>query len=333
MTEHKSFKRLVRSRMERTGESYSTARRHVLAASPQPDVRMHDTALLRHVLNGRYSEAMLGGLAGGIGFMYFVFEYKELPAPTMTIVARHHPDPYIPAALRNAGIAHEVTTTGSVRKAEKSLREAENIVICTVDRVQLPWSDSTGAWGPEPYPVGVEAVEDDTVLVLDGELHPLPLTDFLAAWGKKHEMVSIGEQTSEPDIATAVRTTVAHLTGPVLGNNFDVNFGFSGMRKLAKEMRDVKGNKGWTRRWATPGAEKFVRQRLHESLELQYTAAGATRPLYADFLREAGLPGAPEFDASGRLWSQIATSKAPYPDLAALVDEARTLEEQAIAQL
>lgn len=310
MTEQKSLKRLVRSRMERTGESYTTARRHVLANAPRSagGGLMHDSALLRNALGDGWSEAMLAGLAGGIGFMYFVFEYKELKAPTMTIVARHHPDPFIPAALRNAGIEHQVTTTGSVRKAEKALREATGTVICTVDRTKLPWHGLTGEWGPEPYPVGVQGLDGDTVLVDDECLqpNPLPLADFLAAWGKKHEMITIGAATGKPDVRTAVSTTVAHLTGPVLGNNFDVNFGFSGMRKLAAEMRDVKGKKGWSQRWATPGAEFFVLRRLHDCLEVEYTAPSATRQLYADFLREAGLPGVTEFEAAGRIWSDVA---------------------------
>jgi hypothetical protein len=36
MTEHKSFKRLVRARMEKTGESYTAARAHLLVA-PEPE--------------------------------------------------------------------------------------------------------------------------------------------------------------------------------------------------------------------------------------------------------------------------------------------------------
>ncbi len=38
MTRHKSFKRLVRTRMEKTGESYTAARAMVLAAEPSADV-------------------------------------------------------------------------------------------------------------------------------------------------------------------------------------------------------------------------------------------------------------------------------------------------------
>jgi hypothetical protein len=58
-----------------------------------------------------------------------------------------------------------------------------------------------------------------------------------------------GPPPSDLDLAAAVRqaiaTTIAHLTGPVLGNTFDVNFGFSGMAKLAEQLRDGKGKTGW----------------------------------------------------------------------------------------
>src|SRR5689334_14303499 len=37
MTDHRDFKRRVRDRQAQTGESYMTARRHVLAQRPQPE--------------------------------------------------------------------------------------------------------------------------------------------------------------------------------------------------------------------------------------------------------------------------------------------------------
>jgi hypothetical protein len=319
MTEQKSFKHLVRARVARTGESYSTARRHLLGSAPDVPIRtgggtQHASALLHNVLGGRISEAMLAGLAGGIGFMYFVFSYTG-HHPTMTIVTRHHPDPYLPAALRRTGVAHEIAHTTSVRKAEAALRTAlaEGPVICTVDRTLLPWHGLTRQWGPEAYPVGVLAIEGDTVLVDDECVHPnpLPLDDFLAAWSadkkQKHELITVGEGYA-PDVEDAIATTVAHLTGPVLGNNFDVNFGLSGMRKLAEQLRDPKGKQGWARRYADPGALFFALRRLHDCLEVEYGGPSATRPLYAEFLREVGKSEAAElFDESGRVWSAVAT--------------------------
>jgi hypothetical protein len=106
MTEHKALKKRIRERMSRLGETYTTARRHVLPAD-RPDslpagvVDGYDTfgaewhrqsALVAHVLRAGFSEPMIAGLAGGIGFMYAVFEYDGVP-PLMSIVAQHHPEP------------------------------------------------------------------------------------------------------------------------------------------------------------------------------------------------------------------------------------------------
>jgi hypothetical protein len=92
MPTDKDFKRLVRARMGKTGESYTTARSH-LRPDQGPDRpgplrgRHPDTAALARLLaalgvtdpaTGRtLSEATLLGVSGGIGFAYFVFEYEE----------------------------------------------------------------------------------------------------------------------------------------------------------------------------------------------------------------------------------------------------------------
>lgn len=93
MTEHADFKRLVRERMARTGERYTTARAHLLGADPLPSASpaatlggQHDqTAALRDLLVAEGvdaphtalppTEALLLGLGGGIGAAVFTFVY------------------------------------------------------------------------------------------------------------------------------------------------------------------------------------------------------------------------------------------------------------------
>ena len=138
MTSQKHLKAAVRARMTRTCERYTTARRHVVgdpAGSPpagaQPGYRTfgggrhHDSALLVHVLEAAgataahdgqpLSEPMVTGLAGGIGFMYFSFSY-EGHLPTMTIVPRIHPRPFVLGALERA------SRTGSPRRRARPRR-------------------------------------------------------------------------------------------------------------------------------------------------------------------------------------------------------------------
>ncbi|MFB7173085.1 DUF4872 domain-containing protein [Streptomyces sp. NPDC056254] len=140
--------------------------------------------------------------------------------------------------------------------------------------------------------------------------------------------------------------TAARLTGPVLGNKFDVNFGFSGMEKFAAQLRDTRTKAGWERRFAAPDAFRAGTRRLYACLEEEWTAPGATRPLYADFLDLAGRQRAAElFRESGGHWSRLAglaraaaADAAPEADAApdpavrrALLDEFATLVEQSVA--
>ena len=104
----------------------------------------------------------------------------------------------------------------------------------------------------------------------------------------------------------------------MLGHSFDSNFGFSGMRKLAAQLRDTRTRAGWARRFGSPVNFFHGVRRLYECLELQFTAPGATRPAYADFLDEAApVLGAPALveaaglvRESGAAWSRMAARAA-----------------------
>lgn len=348
MTERRALKRLIRERMSRTAESYTTARRQVLAKAGRADapplpagiVPGYDTfgveshrpsALVVHVLRhfgAEYGEAMVAGLAGGIGFMYFVFDYTGMP-PMMTIVAQHHPEPWAPAALGRLGVplaaAHSSKPAPALKKLYAEL-DAGRPVLCTVDQSRLPWHGMPPGYGADPYVVVVAGREGDSLLVDDEATQPsrIPADRFAEAWSAhrkgRHHMLTPTGPPAATDLAAAVRdaiaTTVAHLTGPVLGNNFDVNFGLSGMAKLAGQLRDGTAKTGWARRFGEPVPLYHGLRRLYECLELQLTAPGATRPLYAEFLTEAValLPhardvldeAAERFRRSGATWSRLA---------------------------
>lgn len=355
MTEGKNLKRQVRERMQRTGESYTTARRHVVARVGGAD-RHHDSALLARVLDRAgvvaphtglpYGEAMLAGLGGGIGFMYAVFDYGDIV--TMTIVCQHHPEPFIPAALTRAGVPHEVKQTGSAAVAERNLRAvlaAGRTAVCRVDRYRLPWQEGV-AFG-DPYDVAVVGA-DETTAQLDGE-GSLPFETLMAAWGGhkkgRHHLLSVTGTPPEVDLAAAIRdaiaTTVAHLTGPVLGHSFDVNFGLSGMRKLAAQLADPK--KGWQARFSTTEQMESALARLRACLEGEYGAPGAMRPLYADFLDEAAPLVSPRlaqaagvYREAGAVWSALAVEAGRHASLdvlAAHASAAVALEERAVEAL
>jgi hypothetical protein len=370
MTEQRDLKRLVRERMARTGESYTTARRHVTGpAHTRPaDTGHHRLSLLvarllRHAghvaphTGEPFTEAMVCGLAGGIGFLYAVFEYRGLP-PMVTLVAQHHPDPWAPAALRRAGVAFTEAHSGSPAPALAALRrdlDAGRAVLCTVSRGDLPWHPDD-PFAADPFPVLVTG-DGDGVLVDDGTgaPHAVPVDVLATAWsahrkGRHHRLTVAPERTGGLDVRDALATTVGHLTGPVLGNAFDVNFGLSGLERFAAQLADDRTRSGWRRRFAGTGGLDAALARVHDCLERELTSPGATRPLYAAFLDEAAgvhdgarlRRAADAYRRAGARWSRLAgaalsastSTEGPETELSRLAELARDVlaaEREAVA--
>ena len=364
MTSHKHLKDAVRARMARTGERYTTAHRHLTgaAAGPAPrDVvpgyttfgggRHHDSALLTNGLaaagvvaahdGAPLDEPTVAGLAGGVGFMYFSFSYAgELP--TMTIVPRIHPRPFLVGALERAGIAHRVVETTSPAKAARELDaavDAGRAPICAVDRAALThqaWADRFP--GADPYDVAVVGRRSGLVLIDDECLEPIALDAeaFAAARAghrkSRHRMLVIEPGAGPVDLAPAIRTAVAvtvhDLTEDVMPGNFAGNFGLRGLTKWADAVADRRGPKGWARLFDSGPAFGHAMRRLHDCLTHDYSSPGAMRLLYADFLTSAAAltadpalkEAADAYARAGQLWTAIADAAleggmAPYRSL------------------
>lgn len=373
MTAHKARKHLVRERMARTGESYTTAHRHVTARRadgipgvtpgyPAFGATAHGpSALARHLLAQQgveVSEALACGLGGGIGFLYAVFEYAAVPHPLVTIVAQHHPQPWLEAVTGHLGLS--TTTVTSTRPAPAlakldavlSAGQAAQVVVA---RGRLPWHAGTRPEeAADPHTAVVAGHDGNAYLVDDGAAGPHRVdTETLAeAWAEhrtgRFALTTVDPPGSAPDLAAGVRaalaTTHAHLTGPVLGNSFDVNLGLRGLHRLAADLADTRTRRGWARRFGDPVTLAAGTRRLAECLTWAHTAAGATRPLYAQFLAEAGPLAGLDTDAAhraavraGERWTEIAdvagTAATDDPPgtialLAGLVAEVVPLEQE-----
>ncbi|MEV6579859.1 BtrH N-terminal domain-containing protein [Streptomyces sp. NPDC051582] len=319
--------------------------------------RHREASLIRHALGSAHDEELIAGLAGGIGFMYFVFEYAGR-APIATIVAQAHPEPWVQVALRRLHIPYDATRATKPRWGRvRAALDGGQPAFCVVDRSSLPWHEADAdaeMIGADPYTVVIAGYDGDDLLIEDGAETPYRIDreEFGAAWtahrkGRHQLVVPTGPAEDEPDVEGAIAATVTRLTGPVLGNQFDVNFGFSGMEKLAAQLRDRTTKTGWERRFGSPEAFRAGTGRLYACLEEEWTAPGATRPLYADFLDLAGRPEAASLlrDSAGH-WSRLADlartaepdSDAParrslFDECAELVDRSLDLERRAVALL
>ncbi|WP_328761757.1 BtrH N-terminal domain-containing protein [Streptomyces sp. NBC_00272] len=322
--------------------------------------RHREASLIRHALGSAHDEELIAGLAGGIGFMYFVFEYSGR-APIATIVAQAHPEPWVQVALRRLHVPYDATRATKPRWGRvRAALDGGQPAFCVVDRASLPWhgADADGdaeMIGADPHTIVIAGYDGDDLLIEDGAEAPYRIDreEFGAAWtahrkGRHQLIVPTGPPEGEPDVDGAIAATVTRLTGPVLGNHFDVNFGFTGMEKLAAQLRDGTTRTGWERRFG--GSAEHFRAgtgRLYACLEEEWTAPGATRPLYADFLDLAGRPEAAALlrDSAGH-WSRLADlartaepdsdaaqRRALFDECAEQVDRSLELERRAVALL
>ena len=330
MPADKDFKRLVRARMGRTGESYTTARSHLRPDSDpgRPDRfrgRHPDTAALTRLLaalgvtdpaGGRpLSEAMVLGIAGGIGFAYFVFEYEDLT----TLYLGGRINPYIhkrdaaEAALTRLGVPFQVRRTSGPAAAERHLRTALDQgrpVVATVDGARLP----SRAVPPElpgmtPQDVLVELRDGEPVL---WDLAPVPVPVTWAELAEaragvrsaRHRLVvadapadfgdGVGSSTSEVDLPGAAAAGIADTWTGMLDPPMR-NFGVPGLAKWADLLTAPRDPKGWPRLLAAPGRQ------LH--------GGGFFRSMYAEFLEEAAGPlGRPGLTTLAGSYRELATA-------------------------
>jgi hypothetical protein len=323
MTVDKDFKRLVRERMAKTGESYTAARAQLrvaaLVGESAPRGRTADTAALarafaaagvRNPATGAApSEALVFGIGGGIGMAYFSFEYKIGPGQTwITLYLGGRINPFVQRAARGArkdaefsdvtcarlGVPFSITQTSSARTAEKQLREAVAAgrqVLAVVDEVLLPHGLPRYLAGGFPYLVGVTVEDGEPVMVaLDSRAQRTTWAELArlraSIRSAKHRMIAV-DRASEPlDLAAAARAGIAETCRGLLSPPMK-NFGLPGIAKWADLVGDARDPKGWPKLFRDG-------RRLAQALKwVGHWVVGPgsdgsfLRALYADFLDEA----------------------------------------------
>jgi hypothetical protein len=334
MPADKDFKRLVRARMGRTGESYTTARSHLRPDSDpgRPDRfrgRHPDTAALTRLLaalgvtdpaGGRpLSEAMVLGVAGGIGFAYFVFEYEDLT----TLYLGGRINPYIhkrdaaEAALTRLGVPFQVRRTSGPAAAERHLRTALDQgrpVVATVDGARLPSrAVPRELSGMTPQDVLVELRDGEPVL---WDLAPVPVPVTWAELAEaragvrsaRHRLVVADAPARPVDLPGAAAAGIADTWTGMLDPPMR-NFGVPGLAKWADLLTAPRDPKGWPRLLAAPGRQLQLLTWLYDWVETAGTGGGFFRSMYAEFLEEAAGPlGRPGLTTLAGSYRELATA-------------------------
>jgi hypothetical protein len=325
MTARKHLKQLVRARMQKTGESYASARRHVLARAEQtpadPALRWHFpgnvpaiTALrvllahagLRDPHTGEpFSEATLFGLAGGIGVGVFSFLYEKEDFASFFVAGRHlwHDDlAYLRRACERLGADVEVREASGAKPAEQHLRAAldQGPCVAWVDAVALshrclPQALSAGGY----HVVTVYKVEEEAGTALIGDLTdepiPVPRPELARARGGikkfKNRLLWVTSTATVTDPTAVVREGLhachAGLTGEGAPRNARKNFSLEALRVWGERLHGSNDKERWERVF-TPGHRLWRGLvSVYDFIENYGTGGGLCRPLFAEFLSGA----------------------------------------------
>jgi len=337
MTTRKHFKQLVRTRMAKTGESYSAARRQVLrepeaAALPKPGSfhfpgSVPAAGVLRALLaqagvrNPRtkapFSEAMVFGIAGGIGAGMFAFHYAKENSSSFHLAGRHLWQDHLAwaqEALKRLGVKAVTKQSSGVKPGEQQLRE-----LLSGGRPVMAWVDGYRI-------VAVHAIDDQAGTALVGDVGDepiaMPLAELAATRARiktyKNRLLALEPATKAPELGPLVRAGIAACVEGLSKGRMK-NFTLDAFATWADRLDGSKAKDSWEKIFP-PGPHLYVGLRsIHDSIEHSGTGGGLCRPIFADFLEEAGdllndraLRGiAGRYARLGEDWSALADAALP----------------------
>lgn len=337
MTSRKQLKVRVRARMARTGESYSTALRHV--AGPPPVTRVDgyrlrggvhpESASLADVLahhgvrcgGAELTEALVFGAAGGPGAGYILWEFAHDDSRPVVLGFssqwQYH-DRALLDALDRLGVPARVHRTAGRVGAAAALAEC-----VAADRPALVWPDRAGLGyrhlpasmdGMGGHPVVVYGRSGDDHLVDDRALARLsvPAGEMDAARarvGSYRNLLVAPEPAGdvpESRLQEALRSGIADCVARLGGTS--ASFALPAWRKWARLMTDARADKGWPRVFADGRGLVDALASIWEGASPAGMTGGHLRDLTADMLDQAGPVLGTSLDGAAAAWREAAAA-------------------------
>lgn len=319
MTSDKRRKARIRARMAKTGERYTTARRHLFPDDPQQPIAagfpllggQHPdatalAAVLRHAGvtadDGRpVSEPLLFGIMGGLGAGYILWEFAHDDSRVVTLGFHNqwqYHDRAVLTALDRLGVEWTVHRTSGARTAARQL-DAQ----LAAGRPALVWPDryTVGYWhlpaslsGHGGHVVVVHGTDGGDGVRID-DRSSAPLTVPRAALDEARDrVVSYKNVLIDPRpvpgpidhdrlagaVTEGVDACVAQLRGP------STSFSLPAWRKWARLMTDTRNAKAWPRVFADGAGLTGALLSVWEATSDAGMTGGHLRGLYADFLTQ-----------------------------------------------
>ncbi|GAA1009604.1 hypothetical protein Aple_045430 [Acrocarpospora pleiomorpha] len=360
MTDKKQLKARIRARMAKTGESYTTARRHLVGAQDGPAVdggwrlnggRHPDSAAITNILrNGgaEVSEPLVFVAGGGLGAGYILWEFKHDDSRHVTLGFRNqwqYPQRWLEKTLTRLGVKHDAHTTGGAKAASQRLTaelDAGRACVIMPDRYQIGyWNAPASLDGYGGHPVIAYRRDETGVFLDDRNLAPLRVPQekvdaARARVGSYKNMLVVpypGELTLPEAVRDGLRDCAEHLSLP------SDSFSLPAWRKWSRTILDGKAAKGWPKVFADGRGLAGAMLSTWEGIEPVGQDGGNLRDLFADGLDEAaailGFPLgelATEFRRIHGLWHGLAEAALPDSEYGRLRELTAEIRESLIAE-
>jgi hypothetical protein len=371
MTSDKRLKARIRARMAKTGERYTTARRHFVSSDERrADLlgytlrsgQYPDSAAMTNVLThagltapdgAPLTEAVVFGVMGGLGAGYILWEFAHDDSRVVTLGFSSQWQ-YLGRTLRTAldrlGIGYEHHTTGGVKGAARALdsvHEHQGTALVWPDRYHIGyWQLPASLDGHGGHAVVIYGRRGDTMYVDDRNVAPLTV-DAETLHRSRARVGSYKNALIRPTPApgpldadvlrAAIAAGIADCVDRLRGTS--TSFALPVWRKWARMMTDTRNAKGWPSVFADGRGLVGALLSVWEGTSHAGMTGGHLRDLYADFLLEAGTRLGVAFDGpvealreSSRLWKQLGdTALDPEIDEFLRLRELTATIRQAIA--
>lgn len=300
-----------------------------------------------------FSEELLFGIGGGIGFAYFLFE-KAGTHPVFIGTRIHTKETEKPEFLQTVaariGVPVHVQNSSSANAAMSNLRanfEQGRTPIVWLDASRLPYMGLTSTLHSQ-HAVVVYGIDEEKQRILISDRCPegvwLTPDEFRNAressWSPKYRAMIVQKTERLGDVRQAVEAGIRDCVVQMNEGLGITNFGLRGMEKWATVLTSTREKKSWVKIFP-PGASLFDSLfNVFRQIRLRGKTGSAYRGMYADFLDEASgvieRPALREvaqaYRSAERVWTDLADAHLPssipqFAELKQLTLESKELFE------
>lgn len=278
-----------------------------------------------------FTEAMLLGIAGGLGIGYILWEFKKHASAILVMAFQNkwnYPVQFTSNLCKRLGIKPVFKETSGTGAAEKHLKEALDggtPAIAWVDQFHLPYMHLPETYnGCMGWIVTAYGLDEAGNKVLIDDLGKKPLTlspdEFAKARARipsyKNRLLLL-EAPQAIDLENAISAGLRDCVN-YLGAKSDT-FALPAITKWARLMTDTKNPKGWPIVFKKRTGLYITLTSIYEGIMLKNGDGDGLRAMYADFLTEASAAVnkprlkeiAAQYKKIAKMWANLADSSLP----------------------